>query len=67
MEIENKKQRPVEFKDVYIGDVFYCSDKYFMRILSVGDFNAIDIESAQLTEFHSSTKVTPCEGYYHVK
>jgi len=55
------------FKDIYISDAFYFDRKYYIRIIGLNDFNAVDIESGSLTKFHDGTEVISCEGYYYVK
>lgn len=63
MEIENKKQK-LEFKDVYIGDVFARDGIYYMKIIKTDKGIAVILESGNIADFAQCAIVEEIEGAY---
>lgn len=64
MKIQDKDKRLVDFKDVYVGDVFSYNEVYYMKIIKTNKGNAVILVTGDVVDFESYIRVEEIEGSY---
>lgn len=57
----------ITFEQMDRGSVFECHDIIYMKIASIEEVNAVNINDGMLAIFCDDTMVHPVEGYFHVE
>ena len=65
------KEDYIKFSDVYVGDVFRFKNRHYMRILSITCsgiiYNAVNLNSGELTHFELHVNVINVPGAFNAK
>lgn len=66
MIVKRSKNNKCTFSDICVGDVFFFDERYFLRVMPVDGFNAVNLETGTFSTFYLDIEVISCEGYFHV-